>query len=638
MASRVSLEAVRAVVGDDDEEGVRVVESLLAVGGQEHIFAAWPSAPSSASAPSSSPSASSPSSGEAARARGVVAQLKRLDKAYPGGVRAYVERARELLRDSAAGTNPFDGFTPEVPRGETIDPASTDELDGMEREGVREAARAAFVLVAGGLGERLGYDGIKVALPSETATGLCFLGLYAARILALQSRARAETGDASLVIPFVIMTSGDTHEKTVALLRENGSFGLADGQVTLLQQEKVPAVADAGGALAVDDPDRPTELLTKPHGHGDVHTLLHQAGLPARWRSEGRRWVFFFQDTNVVVFHAVPAALAVSARRNFAVNSLTVARRPGEAVGAICLLRRGDEALTINVEYNQLDPLLRATVSADGDVADPETGFSPYPGNCNVLVMQVDDYASTLERTGGSVPEFVNPKYADESRTAFKKPVRLECMMQDFPRLLPPESRGERVGFTQCERWMSFSAVKNSVDGAAAKERATGYAEGAAAGEADVYHLFRHILSQAPGVTIEAAVPAHVEYAGVRTAVGAKIVVAPSAGVTQREIRGIVLPGASVRITARSALVISGPGVRIRNLDLDGALVVRAGEGAEVEIRNLRVRNDGWRFVPVDQDDESVPQQLRIRGYRMEKRSQRELVFDKPGKYVVDEE
>jgi hypothetical protein len=42
------------------------------------------------------------------------------------------------------------------------------------------------VLVAGGLGERLGYSGIKVALPVESASGTCFLQLYVESILALQ--------------------------------------------------------------------------------------------------------------------------------------------------------------------------------------------------------------------------------------------------------------------------------------------------------------------------------------------------------------------------------------------------------------------------------------------------------------------
>ena len=31
------------------------------------------------------------------------------------------------------------------------------------------------MLVAGGLGERLGYSGIKIALPTDLARGACFL-------------------------------------------------------------------------------------------------------------------------------------------------------------------------------------------------------------------------------------------------------------------------------------------------------------------------------------------------------------------------------------------------------------------------------------------------------------------------------
>lgn len=41
--------------------------------------------------------------------------------------------------------------------------------------------------------------------------------------------------------------------------------------------------------------------------------------------------------------------------------------------------------MVINVEYNQLDPLLRATGHPDGD-ANCETGYSPYPGNINQVL------------------------------------------------------------------------------------------------------------------------------------------------------------------------------------------------------------------------------------------------------------
>jgi len=84
-----------------------------------------------------------------------------------------------------------------------------------------------------------------------------------------------------------------------------------------------------------------------------------------------------------------------------------------------------------------------------GDTAD-ESGFSPYPGNVNTLVLELEPYSAALEASGGSMPEFVNPKYTDETKSRFKKPTRLECMMQDLPKLLPDDAS---VGFTDFDRW-----------------------------------------------------------------------------------------------------------------------------------------------------------------------------------------
>ena len=65
-----------------------------------------------------------------------------------------------------------------------------------ERRGMAVAQDTVFVLVAGGLGERLGYGGIKVELPAETTTGASFLQTYATALLAMQ-----EPGDASNTEP-----------------------------------------------------------------------------------------------------------------------------------------------------------------------------------------------------------------------------------------------------------------------------------------------------------------------------------------------------------------------------------------------------------------------------------------------------
>ena len=73
-------------------------------------------------------------------------------------------------------------------------------------------------------------------------------------------------------------------------------------------------------------------------------------------------------------------SVGVSSKYDFDVNSLAVPRKAKEAIGGIARLRHEDgRCMTINVEYNQLDPLLRATGDGQGDVNN-EDGWSSYPG------------------------------------------------------------------------------------------------------------------------------------------------------------------------------------------------------------------------------------------------------------------
>lgn len=62
------------------------------------------------------------------------------------------------------------------------------EFIRYEDLGLAEAGKCAFVLVAGGLGERLGYSHIKVSLPCSAIRDVSFLQFYAESLLALQVR------------------------------------------------------------------------------------------------------------------------------------------------------------------------------------------------------------------------------------------------------------------------------------------------------------------------------------------------------------------------------------------------------------------------------------------------------------------
>ncbi|KAI3767950.1 hypothetical protein L2E82_18379 [Cichorium intybus] len=123
------------------------------------------------------------------------------------------------------------------------------------------------------------------------------------------------------------------------------------------------------------------------------------------------RWVVFFQDTNGLLFKVQDCFNRVIAREEYHVNSLSVPRKAKEAIGGITRLTYSDgREMMINVEYNQLDPLLRATGHPDGD-----------------LILEIGPYVDELSKTGGAIKEFVNPK--------------LECMMQDYPKTLPPSAK-----------------------------------------------------------------------------------------------------------------------------------------------------------------------------------------------------
>ena len=395
-------------------------------------------------------------------------QIIRLNQVTPGGMKNYLERSRVLLEASKLNVNPFDAYKPSEPVGQFLRPGEP-EFDDLEKAGLQELSKVTFVLIAGGLGERLGYSGIKISLPVVIIEeDYSYMKYYCQYILACEARAREldPSLPESFYVPFGIMVSDDTHDRTVALLEQNGYFGLKKEHVEIMKQENVPAMIDNTAKLALNEDG---SISTKPHGHGDIHNLLYDSGVAAKWKDLGKEWMIFIQDTNALALKAVPSSLGMSRKYDFEMNSICVQRKPGEAMGAIVKLTKEDgsgDNLTINVEYNQLDSLLRAKWNPEGDICrSAEEPFSFFPGNTNTLIFKLPQYVANLTKTGGVIPEFVNPKYANAERTTFKSPTRLECMMQDYPKLL---EHGGRVGFSMYETWFCFSPCKNNLADAVA--------------------------------------------------------------------------------------------------------------------------------------------------------------------------
>lgn len=230
----------------------------------------------------------------------------------------------------------------------------------------------------------------------------------------------------------------------------------------------------------------------------------------------------------------------------------------------------------------------------------------------------------TLESTKGVMVEFVNPKYTDDTRTTFKKPTRVECMMQDYAKVLPSTAK---VGYCTNDTWLGYAPVKNSISEGVAKLRSGCDAMSAATAEAATYGAHCEMWRR---LGCEVDQPVERQFGGIPVKLGPILSISPHFAVTRKEL-ALKLPQPSqVKITLRGALVILGDAdVFIESLCLDGALVVDTrclGKGVQVVIRDVVIENKGWEFVGL-QEGEEEDEVLRMRGYRLVKHDTETINF-----------
>ncbi|RNF12841.1 UDP-sugar pyrophosphorylase [Trypanosoma conorhini] len=544
--------------------------------------------------------------------RSLMVELFRIGEHYRGGIEQYVRNGQRLLAAKGGSLEEYTSldFPSHVYEAPSLFDRS-EELMSLEREGLRYAKQCVFVLVAGGLGERLGYSGIKLGLPVETASRRCYLEHYLGWV----------THVAGPNAPFVIMTSDDTHASTEKLLR---ALGRNTPNVHLLKQETVPCFTDTAAHLALSN----GKLLRKPHGHGDVHSLLygavdHASGrrLLELWQSQGYSYVVFMQDTNAIATMTIPVSLGMSAKHRLAMNFTCIPRQPKEAIGLLCKvhLRGSDIERTVNIEYNNFASVAASLTELGGDVAVAGSNYSPYPGSINTLILDLKEYLPLLIESHGRVPEFINLKFTDDSKTKFK-PCRIESLMQDVALLF--DSAKKRVGAVTFSRF-TFQPVKNALQEGLKKASEGLAAYCAATGEQDYYEALRLRL-QGAGLELPAR-PSNAFDVEVGSALKLQlfpIIVADAValGASLEDVTKRLLPRPDkVTVSARSVLLIEGH-VRIESLDLDGALHLvgpKAKDAPPLVIKDLTVKNAGWTVRALSAD-EKLDEVHRIRGFVLE--------------------
>lgn len=217
------------------------------------------------------------------------------------------------------------------------------------------AGKVGAVLLAGGMGTRLGADGPK---------GSCDIGLtkpvYIFECLInnlLEVVRRSDTW-----IHLFIMTSDKNHEATEGFLQEHNFFGYRKEFITFFKQEMVPAT-DYNGKVYLESRSK---ISTSPNGNGGWYASMKNAGVLDVVHGAGIEWLNVFAVDNVLQRIADPCFVGAVLTRGCACGAKVVKKNaPDEKVGVMCL----EDGRPGIVEYYELTEELMNTKDAAGEPA-----------------------------------------------------------------------------------------------------------------------------------------------------------------------------------------------------------------------------------------------------------------------------
>ena len=216
------------------------------------------------------------------------------------------------------------------------------------------AGRVGALLVAGGQGSRLGFDGPKGMLAIASVTGKSLFQLHAEKLLALSRRHR-------VAIPFYIMTSQANHEATVHFFESNQYFGLPVAEVYFFRQGMMPAV-DSRGQIILE---RPESVFLNPDGHGGVLTALKKSGALQDMQRRKLEHIFYFQVDNVLINLCDPLFIGYHLHAESEMSAKVCSKKhPDEKVGVV---GRKNGRLTV-IEYSEMSETDKTARNSSGSL------------------------------------------------------------------------------------------------------------------------------------------------------------------------------------------------------------------------------------------------------------------------------
>ncbi len=229
--------------------------------------------------------------------------------------------------------------------------------DEFKKAGVEaiQAGKVAAVLLAGGMGTRLGVDGPKGAYDIGITKPLYIFEQQMKNLMEV-------TDECGVTVPLYIMTSDKNYAQTVKFWKEHGYFGYPVSEVKFFKQDMAPAV-DYNGKIFLEKKDT---VALSPNGNGGWFSSMAGAGLCEDLQKRGVEWINVYAVDNVLQRIADPVFIGATILSGVNCGAKVVCKNsPTEKVGVFCM--DGDQPNII--EYYELTDEMANQRDEEGELA-----------------------------------------------------------------------------------------------------------------------------------------------------------------------------------------------------------------------------------------------------------------------------
>ncbi len=246
-------------------------------------------------------------------------------------------------------------------RGE-ISPLKSLEISEIEENKARykeigikaiKEGKVAAVLLAGGMGTRLGSDDPKGMYNIGETKDVYIFERLIENLLDIVKLTEKD-------IYFFIMTSDKNHTKTVNFFKEHNYFGYKEEYVKFFMQEMAPAT-DYDGRVYMESK---SQISNSPNGNGGWFSSMKKWGILDIVHRENIEYLNVFAVDNVLQKIADPYFVGATMESGVEVGAKVVRKNaPDEKVGVICL----EDGKPSVVEYYELTDELINTLDERGE-------------------------------------------------------------------------------------------------------------------------------------------------------------------------------------------------------------------------------------------------------------------------------